>query len=593
MAGSDDSGADAPAPAPARLDLARLRLCALPPLQGCCEGAEALSLARNRLALGAADFAAISAAAPRLLALDASRNPLTSLEGVGALSALTSLDVHGCAGLGDLAPVAGLPQLQELNAAACALVRLPLELASLSRLTALNLARNGLTDLPPPDALPPSLARLSLARNLLAAPSALAPLRGLRRLLDLAVDGNPLQLQLAGQGGATAREQVLAWCPASLLTLDMQHVSAGERGLLLTQAMRAGVGASAGAGELGGAPAPVAAGAPGGGPLLAPGAELDAVLRGAAVACGVLPPPGRAAGPAPDGAQGAAVEGSDELEGGGWWVDDGGDLHSASEAARCLAVTRAHLCQRSAARSASPPSPATPGVVRCGDALVLTGAEGLAALRSEAAAGVGDLTLKGTSYDEVLDALPVLRGLSLTSLTLAGQAGLDSLPQLHAFLQLPRLRHLAVECSEVCGLTLLRPYVAFRFTSLETFQCVPVTRDEVQAAAQLFGPLDAALAAALRQAPQQAALAASGVLKGAPPALAALATGGGDDAAAVGAALAVTAGRPLLPSRRAADAGRALAARIMDEAAAVQAGLEQLHESWSGLVEGAVALGRR
>lgn len=64
---------------------------------------------------------------------------------------------------------------------------------------------------------------------------------------------------------------------------------------------------------------------------------------------------------------------------------------------------------------------------------------------------------------QVLAALPLLCRLSrLTSLCLSGLSGLAVLPQLHPLLQLPGLRHLAVEGCPLAGLGLLRPYVAFR-----------------------------------------------------------------------------------------------------------------------------------
>lgn len=64
-------------------------------------------------------------------------------------------------------------------------------------------------------------------------------------------------------------------------------------------------------------------------------------------------------------------------------------------------------------------------------------------------------------------ALPLLLGLRrLRSLTLLHSAGLATLPQLHPLLQLtPRLHHLSLVDCPISGLVLLRPYVAFRYTS--------------------------------------------------------------------------------------------------------------------------------
>jgi hypothetical protein len=109
---------------------------------------------------------------------------------------------------------------------------------------------------------------------------------------------------------------------------------------------------------------------------------------------------------------------------------------------------------------------------------VLAGAAALQFLSEAACASVQHVTLAHMPHTAVLGALPALqRHQRLRALTLDSVEGLSLLPQLHALLPLlpasgagaggggsgARLRHLSIAGScPICGLVLLRPYVAFR-----------------------------------------------------------------------------------------------------------------------------------
>lgn len=154
---------------------------------------------------------------------------------------LQLLDIHHNS-VQDLAPLQHLTSLVIINAAANNIQQLP-TLTALTQLTELNLRMNNIiisssTNSSSTDTtagapiFPMSLRRLSLAHNQIPALSDLQSLRQLPCLEDICLDGNPLTAVFARQactargaaGNNAYREAVMAYCPPSLLMLDMKPV---------------------------------------------------------------------------------------------------------------------------------------------------------------------------------------------------------------------------------------------------------------------------------------------------------------------------------------------------------------------------------
>lgn len=192
------------------LDLSGNLLTALLPLPfpALCN----LNLARNEIAT-CAEFTGHE----KLTSLDLSENKLTSLQGIAAMPALTSLNVSG--GIRNGNPTNQLESIEGLT--------------GLEALQDLNLARNKFSLIQGPWETFPALRSLNIAENVIDGPASLSaqhPLNVLRQspqLRKLEVAGNPFSSPEEPPAGFNLRAEVLV-CHWRLESIDGQTVTPEE-----------------------------------------------------------------------------------------------------------------------------------------------------------------------------------------------------------------------------------------------------------------------------------------------------------------------------------------------------------------------------
>lgn len=166
----------------------------------------------------------------RLELLDVAHNALTSLRGLEPLRRLRVLRA-GHNPVASLPSLTGLTRLTELSLSSCPLVGLTCEPEGCGG----GGGGRGGTQQEPRRALPPGLRRLSLARCALPVAATCAPLRELRGLEALVLEGNPFTQPTRQAPGESYRLGALAYCPVSLRTLDREAVRGRACGRLPCQ----------------------------------------------------------------------------------------------------------------------------------------------------------------------------------------------------------------------------------------------------------------------------------------------------------------------------------------------------------------------
>eukprot|EP01028_Stygiella_incarcerata_P013995 TRINITY_DN878_c0_g1_i3.p1 TRINITY_DN878_c0_g1~~TRINITY_DN878_c0_g1_i3.p1 ORF type:complete len:737 (-),score=196.18 TRINITY_DN878_c0_g1_i3:115-2325(-) len=159
-------------------------------------------------------------ALPLLRVLMLGKNFIRKIENLENNAGLDVLDLHGNS-IEKVENLSHLRQLRVLNLAANG-IQVAENLEGLQSLTEINLRRNKITEVREVDRLP-SLQRLFLSANAIASFEAMQPVFSIRRLTELAIDGNPLSNVLL------CRECLLEHSSTTLQYLDGKRVTEKER----------------------------------------------------------------------------------------------------------------------------------------------------------------------------------------------------------------------------------------------------------------------------------------------------------------------------------------------------------------------------
>ncbi len=157
-----------------------------------------------------------------LRVLMAGKNRISAISNLSQLRKLDVLDLHSNA-ITKIDGLGGLTDLRVLNLAGNK-IEVVQNLTSLQSLTELNLRRNQITSVGELDKLP-TLQRVFLSHNKIARFLDIQCLFGIKFLIELSLDGNPL----SAMDSAAYRNKVIGGMPG-LRHLDLQRITDEERG---------------------------------------------------------------------------------------------------------------------------------------------------------------------------------------------------------------------------------------------------------------------------------------------------------------------------------------------------------------------------